>query len=574
MSLDSSKVGRYLAEVFGAAMGQGHRLTLWTLPHKSSHRYSDVESAKTGAMKLAETCDVYAMMGMSKNPPTSPDERGSLSVVTAIPGFWADIDIADPSAHKRSNLCPSIEEAERLVGQVGIRPSIVVYSGHGLHAYWLFSEPMEFESDAERERATLLSQRWNATIKSWAKQRGWHVDSVHDLTRVLRVPGTLNRKTDPPKFVEMNVVGRTPPRYTIDDLEARMVAEEYAAGGRVVLSDVGPFTLDSKAEPPADKLAALVENDNRFRATWEKKRPDLIDQSPSSYDMALANYAVQAGWSDQEIVNLLISHRRKHGADLKLRVDYYQRTIARVRSTRQSSAALDELASGAVSRPAGTDPRTVTDTERDKILATLSEAIGVKVSAWVKNGKANAIYTLVLEDGEQIRIGSAANVLNQSTFRTRVYDATGAMLQDVGKEKWNRICATLATIAVVIDNPERTDRGKIIGWLCDYLPVQVSYKDAEWTKAIESNSPFLRDGRWHVAAPSLIRWLRSEYGVNFTTEDVYDGLRLLGFECGPVSARVGGVVRTRSYWSIDAKAMDLIQERGHDRGKSPDGGRP
>ena len=65
--------------------------------------------------------------------------------------------------------------------------------------------------------------------------------------------------------------------------------------------------------------------------TWEHHRPDLKDQSPSSYNMSLADTAVRAGWPDQEVVNAMICWRRIHGCDLKLRERYYELTLARAK---------------------------------------------------------------------------------------------------------------------------------------------------------------------------------------------------------------------------------------------------
>ena len=59
-----------------------------------------------------------------------------------------------------------------------------------------------------------------------------------------------------------------------------------------------------------------MENDQKFKRSWEHRRPDMQDPSASGYDQSLANIALAAGWSDQEIANLMIAHRRKYGEDL------------------------------------------------------------------------------------------------------------------------------------------------------------------------------------------------------------------------------------------------------------------
>jgi len=94
---------------------------------------------------------------------------------------------------------------------------------------------------------------------------------------------------------------------------------------------VDELVLDPYAVPPKLKFGLLAEIDRKFVTSWNHQRPDLTDQSPSAFDLSLAVFAAIIGWSDQEIVNLLIAHRRRHGADLKLRPDYYRMTIRKAR---------------------------------------------------------------------------------------------------------------------------------------------------------------------------------------------------------------------------------------------------
>lgn len=45
--------------------------------------------------------------------------------------------------------------------------------------------------------------------------------------------------------------------------------------------------------------------------------------------MALACFGIDAGLSEQQIVDLIIHHRVLHKHKLRTRLDYYQRTIAK-----------------------------------------------------------------------------------------------------------------------------------------------------------------------------------------------------------------------------------------------------
>ena len=77
------------------------------------------------------------------------------------------------------------------------------------------------------------------------------------------------------------------------------------------LQHVAELSLYPDAQAPTTKYGALMENDQKFKKSWHRQRPDLPDQSASSYDMSLASIAVMAGWSDQEVRNLLVRPSRR-----------------------------------------------------------------------------------------------------------------------------------------------------------------------------------------------------------------------------------------------------------------------
>jgi hypothetical protein len=105
----------------------------------------------------------------------------------------------------------------------------VVSSGHGLHAYWLLKEPFIIGTEQDMLEAQGLLRGWNAYINARAAARGWRFDSVGELARVLRVPGTLNHKTQPPR--EVRVVKKTGAGYDIEEIHGWCVdtANENAA---------------------------------------------------------------------------------------------------------------------------------------------------------------------------------------------------------------------------------------------------------------------------------------------------------------------------------------------------------
>jgi hypothetical protein len=104
---------------------------------------------------------------------------------------------------------------------------------------------------------------------------------------------------------------------------------------------VGTLWLHQDAEPPPVKWRLLCEAEPRALASFNHTSP-TPDGSASSYDMALANYAARAGWTDQEIADLIIAHRRAHEAKPKADLQgYLARTIAEARSKTTPAAALE-----------------------------------------------------------------------------------------------------------------------------------------------------------------------------------------------------------------------------------------
>jgi len=74
------------------------------------------------------------------------------------------------------------------------------------------------------------------------------------------------------------------------------------------------YVIDFRANPPERKYQRMFHSSARFRETVRHKRKDLRDTSFSSYMMALAGMVVSAGWTDQEVVDLLSAFLRCHKA--------------------------------------------------------------------------------------------------------------------------------------------------------------------------------------------------------------------------------------------------------------------
>ncbi len=184
-----------------------------------------------GVRTLVETAEQYNAAGWDTYYGVLPRirERGrSEDCVDRTRVLWADIDAkhfsADLAAGKRSAL-------DGLSG-VSPYPNSVVDSGGGTHAYWLL------------RRSVALTEAASA-MRGLARATGG--DAVHDAARVLRLPGTLNWKREPPTPCRV-LSFRTLPEYSISDFDSYMFTRDF------------PPRTSARPIPRTDELPAWLVN--------------------------------------------------------------------------------------------------------------------------------------------------------------------------------------------------------------------------------------------------------------------------------------------------------------------------
>ena len=129
-------------------------------------------------------------------PPEGVEGRGGADHAHMLPFLWADLDYGTvghkpPAAGPR--LPPDEDAALELIADLPT-PSVLIHSGGGFYPIWMFERPV-FITDNNRADVKTRSQDWQNMIKVSAERLGWHYGSgVGDLARVLRLPGSINRK--------------------------------------------------------------------------------------------------------------------------------------------------------------------------------------------------------------------------------------------------------------------------------------------------------------------------------------------------------------------------------------------
>jgi len=127
---------------------------------------------------------------------TRKGKGGSKNYALEIPALWVDIDWKD---FKRGKA-----EAMRLLKRFPLKPSIVVFTGHGMHVYWILQKPEKATSEIE------------GYLKGLALELKGDL-SATELARILRVPGTFNYKYGEKLPVTRSIDNAL--RYDLEDFE-------------------------------------------------------------------------------------------------------------------------------------------------------------------------------------------------------------------------------------------------------------------------------------------------------------------------------------------------------------------
>lgn len=541
----------FLQQLFGDIAGQW--LLIWTLQNKQSHWFRDPAEA---VVAVKDELDCYVGVALADKDHGGhvrlKPEDGRLP--TGIVGLWADIDVAGP-AHKKANLPPTVEDARGLVCSVDRRPTVTVWSGHGFQAWWLFKEPWLFESDEERKKAAALAESWCRLFQRKAAARGWTIDSVYDLTRVMRLPGTKNHKCA--DVVEAKILEASwSLRYSPEDFE-NFEVEDIKVKPKYQCKEV---VLSADANPPFEKFEALKENETDFARTWDHRRK--LD-SNSDYEWWLALYASQAGWTDQEIANLIITHRRKwDGAKLDkvtTRRDYVENIINKIRGDGERDEAIRMLAAGID----GEDKKAAegvaaSDQRKAKDLELLSAVFGVRIERWVQFGKEKPIYRLELVNGVQIKIGTVAAVTdNYRAFSRAIYAETGFVMEPVSKKTWAGVLAALTRVVEIVEAPDASQHVTVRSAVEFYLQKQNVYGAGQEDMACREAAPFNSAGILHIPLEPMRRWFTMHGLDRWEKHELLDSLHSIGFKRTAIHYRGNsGKLTTRSYYLVNTSEFE------------------
>jgi hypothetical protein len=155
----------------------------------------------------------------SRGQPVPRDKvRAQVAYIAAINCAFAEFDAKDFVA---ADLQGGKDAIRAHLATLATPPSVVVDSGGGYHVYWLLDEPLILDNDVIRARAARFQREWVTCVRGDG--------SAKDLARMLRLPGTLNHKYQPPHPVSF-VAADFDHIYRLADLEETARPDGIAEG--------------------------------------------------------------------------------------------------------------------------------------------------------------------------------------------------------------------------------------------------------------------------------------------------------------------------------------------------------
>jgi Primase C terminal 1 (PriCT-1) len=268
---NASTIAAQLETLYGG-LTEGWLSIFAEMPDKRAHRtewapVSDlVGAADTMAQLSNDGYNVWYAQGIQRERLTG-QQRGKEEGVIALPGLWFDLDIAGPT-HKCTALPADSKGARNfLQSAIPLPPSRVIFSGGGVYPFWLFGEPLTIESEDERQAVQSASRRWHQKIVAAGTKHGYRFDSTPDLCRLLRAPGTFNRKPELSRPMLVRLIGDTPARYTLEQID-----------------EILP--LDDGSFQPASPIEGLI--------LWGERNKTLASLAGSMRQRGMSNQAIEA----------------------------------------------------------------------------------------------------------------------------------------------------------------------------------------------------------------------------------------------------------------------------------------
>jgi len=524
---------------------ESDRILIWQLAGKRSFWYPSVEAIPAEESWSGDTYFGVGTAGADSATEYGAHHRCPADRITGIGGLWLDIDIASP-AHKKGNLPPNEAEAMRLLTAAfpALSPSYIIHSGHGLQAYWLFDKwlPINTDESSAEAKATGFARAvvqdlllaFNTHWRSHCAAEGFDADSVCDLARLMRLPGTTNCKLPGEPAGVTGLVSNPELKYSFKEFAARFSAPTQSAEPKPKKGAQRKATpiKDKPRTINKDKFVALCEADQRVLRTWELDRPELQSKSASELTISLGRLAHNAGWTDQEVYDLMFHFRARHHFDpkphaLKLTLQKILATPSGFSDTEDEAKELEAI-------------------ENSATFAELGEVIGVEIDKLTRYNTTPPAYIMLIK-GEPVCLGTIEGLTELKKFRNTVAAATGILPNKFKADDWDKIVRKLLALQDHdFAGAEATEGGQCIEWIQAFLnDAQIH---ANRVDGIAAGQPFFENNLVHLSGTSLRSWVAIHLQDRIDSRRLCLVLRSIGAE--PIS------IGNRNVWKIPATVWE------------------
>lgn len=181
-------------------LGHDDHVALCTQPPGGTFATRVVKAADAWVWEVPLDRDAWFSVNPIAGPVRQNAGRGSAKDVVRLAALYADLDV-------KAGGLKSFEAARDVIDVLsdilGSRPMATTLSGNGMQPFWVVEDAVTGLD------AVALLRRFGRLVRHVASLQDGCVDSVYDLARVLRVPGSRNHKnpTQPKQILTLDDVG-------------------------------------------------------------------------------------------------------------------------------------------------------------------------------------------------------------------------------------------------------------------------------------------------------------------------------------------------------------------------------
>jgi uncharacterized protein (DUF927 family) len=203
--------------------------------------------------------------------------------------FWLDLDCGEGKPYP--NQADALEALLSFCQRTKLPAPTIINSGRGVHVYWILTEAIDRDS-------------WNPVarqLKILCKEKGLEADPAvtADSARILRVPDTLNHKTDPPSKVS---ILHESPEITFAEISSLIGTTEVTNGNTFAETD--PRKKNNQQFSFAKIVQKIVKGKGCTQIEYALKHQDKVD-----YNLWRAVLSIAANCKDSDVAIHAVSDK-------------------------------------------------------------------------------------------------------------------------------------------------------------------------------------------------------------------------------------------------------------------------